>query len=270
MIFIVTKVPRTPEEWTKIADEFYSKWNFPNCVGALDGKHITIRCPKSSGSLNYNYKHTFSIVLLAMADADYRFTYIDVGCKGRISDGGVYNRSTLSQALESNCLNIPTSRCLPDSTEKTPFVILADDAFALKRYMMKPFNFRNQNLSERVFNYRLSRARRMVESTFGIMASRFRVLRTTIELSEKNVKLCVLAICALHNFLIDSDRSSYLQSDRVIRENENNQLIDDDSTSEVVNRMMQKPFVIHLQTILYHQQAKSVGSTIWHNTINSH
>lgn len=223
-------MPRTTEAWTEIADEFYTKWHFPNCIGALDGKHITMRCPRNTGSLNYNYKHTFSIVLLAMCDADYRFTYIDVGCKERISDGGVYNRSTLSQALESNSINIPPPRNLPNCLEQTPFVILADDAFALKRYMMKPFNFRNQNLSERIFNYRLSRARRMIESTFGIMAIRFRLLRTTIELSEKNVKFCVLAICALHNFLINSDRCSYVQSVREMRENENS-LIDEDNIS---------------------------------------
>lgn len=173
-----------------------------------------MRCPKNTGSLNFNYKHTFSIVLLAMADADYKFVYIDVGCIGRISDGGVYNRSTLHNALEHNSLKIPSARCLPGSNKKAPFVILADDAFALKTYLIKPFNFRNQDLHERVFNYRLSRARRMIESTFGLMASRFRLLRTTIELSEKNVKMCVLAICALHNFLMTNNSVEYLNTYR--------------------------------------------------------
>lgn len=202
-------MPNTNEEWLQIAEEFYNKWNFPNCIGALDGKHINIRCPINSGSLNFNYKHTFSVVLMAMADANYKFIFIDVGCKGRISDGGVFNRSSLSTALQSNSLGIPPPRPLPQTNIVTPFVILADDAFALKPYIMKPFNFRGQNRAEHVFNYRLSRGRRMVESTFGIMASRFRLFRTTIELSEKNVKLCILAICALHNWLmsIDPDHS---------------------------------------------------------------
>lgn len=201
-------MPSTTEEWSKIADDYWTKWNFPNCIGSLDGKHIAIRCPRNSGSLNFNYKHTFSVVLMALTDANYKFTYIDVGCKGRISDGGVYNRSSLHHAIENNQLNIPAPRCLPGSTVQTPFVILADDAFALKPYIMKPFNFRGQNHAEHVFNYRLSRGRRMVESTFGIMASRFRLLRTTIELSEENVKLCVLAICALHNWLMCIDENN--------------------------------------------------------------
>lgn len=161
---------------------------------------------------------------MALADANYKFVYIDVGCKGRISDGGVYNRSTLHIALEQNTLNIPNARCLPGSNTTAPFVILADDAFALKTYLIKPFNFRNQDLHERVFNYRLSRARRMVESAFGLMASRFRLLRTTIDISEQNVKICVLAICALHNFLMTKNSTEYLNS---YRKNGQSEIFDD-------------------------------------------
>lgn len=142
---------------------------------------------------------------MALADANYKFIYIDVGCKGRISDGGVFNRSSLHAAIENSALNIPSPRLLPCSNIEAPFVIVADDAFALKTYLMKPFSFRGQNRTEHIYNYRLSRARRMVESTFGLMAGRFRLLRTTIELSEENIKLCVLAICVLHNWLMTVD-----------------------------------------------------------------
>lgn len=195
-------MPNTTNEWYKISEEFNNKWNYPNCLGAMDGKHVSIRCPKNTGSLNFNYKHTFSIVLMALVDANYKFLFIDVGCKGRISDGGIFNRSSLNSALQNNSINIPPPRNLPNTNVPTPFVILADDAFALKSNIMKPYNFRGQNRAEHIFNYRLSRARRMVESTFGLLASRFRLLRTIIELNEKNVKSCVLATCALHNWLM--------------------------------------------------------------------
>ena len=48
------------DKWKSTADEFYERWNFPNCIGAIDGKHVMIQCPFNSGSLFYNYKSYFS------------------------------------------------------------------------------------------------------------------------------------------------------------------------------------------------------------------
>ncbi|CAH1966479.1 unnamed protein product [Acanthoscelides obtectus] len=89
------KVPCTEDDWKKIADEFRNKWNFPNATGAIDGKHIEIEAPPNAGSYYFNYKGRHSIVLLALADAECNFLYIDVGCNGRMSDGGIFKNSTL-------------------------------------------------------------------------------------------------------------------------------------------------------------------------------
>ena len=57
-------MPSIEEEWLKIAKAFEEKWNYPLCLGAIDGKHIAIKQPSGSGSLYFNYKHFFSIILL--------------------------------------------------------------------------------------------------------------------------------------------------------------------------------------------------------------
>ena len=93
------KCPNTAKEWLKIAETFTHRWQLPHCLGAVDGKHIKILHPPHSGSEFYNYKGFYSIVLMAIVDADYKFIFADVGCQGRISDGGVLRNTDLWKAL---------------------------------------------------------------------------------------------------------------------------------------------------------------------------
>ena len=86
-------MPKTEEEWKPVAAKTFDCWQFPNAVGAMDGKQISLFHPKCSGSEYCNYKGFFSLVILALVDYDYKFMFIDLGCQGRISDGGVYNNS---------------------------------------------------------------------------------------------------------------------------------------------------------------------------------
>ena len=76
---------------------------------------------------------------MGLVDANYKFLYIDVGCSGRISDGGVFRNCHLSKALEQYSLNIPSVGELLNDGRKLPYVILGDDAFPLKTYLMKPY-----------------------------------------------------------------------------------------------------------------------------------
>ena len=134
---------------------------------------------------------------------------MNVGAPGRDSDGGVFSNCALSSLLESRKLNIPDPKNLPNSALSLPYVILADDAFPLKEYIMKPYSARNLDIAQRVFNYRLSRARRIIENVFGILSSRFRVLRKRIEVLPSTAKKIVCAVCALHNFLMYKAREMY-------------------------------------------------------------
>ena len=129
----------TNEEWMSVAREFREKWQFPYAVGAIDGKHIVIIPPPNIGSNYYNYKHTNSTVSLAIAGPNYEYLFADVGTNGRMNDSGIWNKSNLRRAIKNREIGLPEPRALPYCLEKIPFVILGDDAFALKNYMMTPF-----------------------------------------------------------------------------------------------------------------------------------
>ncbi|KAK5648232.1 hypothetical protein RI129_003124 [Pyrocoelia pectoralis] len=142
-IYKVLKIEHlsTPDrkDWLVIAEEFETSWQFPNCIGALDGRHIKFRAPISAGSYYYNYKGDHFIVLLAMADAKYKIIYCNVGANGRTSDGGVFRESGLFKAMSSGYLLFPQNRPLSGRVLEVPYVIVVDDAFPLSSRIMKPF-----------------------------------------------------------------------------------------------------------------------------------
>lgn len=201
-------MPESQQEWLVVANEYDTLWNFPHCLGAIDGKHIILQAPINSGSQYYNYKNFFCIVLLALVDAKYNFLYVNVGSQGRISDGGVFNNCELKKKIDNNSLNIPEPSALPSRTQEVPYYFIGDEAFALSETMMKVYSgYRQKGSKERIYNYRLCRARRVVENVFGILSSVFRVLRKPLLLEPTNAVSIVTAITFLHNFLRKSDDS---------------------------------------------------------------
>ena len=132
----------------------------PTQITTIDGKHVVMQAPHNSGSEYFNYKKTHGIDILAVCNARYEFLLVDIGDSGRQSDGSVYNNSHLGNAIEHNLLNIPQPEKInPDSLKLYPFAFVADDAFGLKPHMMKPYPNQNIPIDQRIFNYRLSRAR---------------------------------------------------------------------------------------------------------------
>lgn len=194
------------KDWEKIADDFWKMWNFPNCLGALDGKHVEIFAPPNSGSQYFNYKKTFSINLLALVDANYKFIAVDVGSYGKNSDGGIFANSNLGKALEQNKLHVPKDKNLPGTQCPVPYVIVADEAFPLKTYLLRPYpgSIINGDLQKQVFNYRLSRARRVSENAFGNLVQKFRIFFRSIKSLPENVDNIILTTCILHNYIKDN------------------------------------------------------------------
>lgn len=202
----------TVRDFENVAAHYFKKWNFPNCLGSIDGKHIRVKCPAKSGSMFYNYKIFFSIVLMAVVDANYRFLMIDVGAYGKDSDAGVFSNSPIYQNIENGTLLLPKDQQLPNSEQIVPFVFIGDEAFPLRTYLLRPFPRRRlQNIEPAsYYNYRLSRARMSVECAFGICSAKFRILLKSIETNVENAVHIVKAICILHNTIIDMEKDLFL------------------------------------------------------------
>ncbi|XP_044161098.1 putative nuclease HARBI1 [Bufo gargarizans] len=197
------------EDWLRIAEGFFQSAQFPNCIGALDGKHIRVKKPPHSGSRFFNYKQYFSVVLMALVDSNYKFVIVDIGAYGSTSDSRIFSVSRMGERLRENQLALPEPRRLPGSAgPPAPFVIVADEGFALSHHLMRPFPRRDLDDRKRIFNYRLTRARRYVECAFGILSSKWRVFMSSIQMNPDNATLVIQACVVLHNFTRIHDASA--------------------------------------------------------------
>nr|CAH7767051.1 unnamed protein product [Callosobruchus chinensis] len=164
--------------WRGIASSFMTRTNFPHCVGAIDGKQVRVVKPVHSGSLFYNYKNYFSVVLLAVCDSNYKFLYIDVGSFGKESDSTVLN---FGKKLQEGKLNLPPPEKVSDNLIPLPYVFIGDEAFGISKNLMRAYPGSNLTVPKRIFNYRLCRARRYVECSFGILSNKWRIFHRPLK-----------------------------------------------------------------------------------------
>ncbi|KAM4023521.1 uncharacterized protein ACNLHF_028188 [Anomaloglossus baeobatrachus] len=198
--------PKNQADWLAIAYSFEKRWQFPNCGGAIDGKHVRIQQPHNSSSFFYNYKGFFSVILFAVVNANYEFIYVDVGINGRVSDGGALDYTEFGRRLNNDSLFLPSN---DQTIGHLNFNFIADEAFPLQKNLLRPYPHVILNVERRIFNYRLSRARRVVENAFGILSSRFLIFHTAINLKLDSIDRVILAYCVLHNLLRKLDVHQY-------------------------------------------------------------
>ncbi|XP_067648012.1 uncharacterized protein [Eurosta solidaginis] len=200
----------------------FNAMGYPQCIGAIgkqinnntenslnhnslsntDGCHIEIHPKKEEAADYYNYKGWYSVVLLALLDAKYRFMYIHCGSPGRCNDSSIFERSSLKRELQE-CALLDEMSWYHGRT-KIPVHIISDSAFRLSQYVMKPYPYNIENsAAQKLFNYRLSKCRRVVENAFGHYKARFRRIGKGIDNHIKNENVVISAACAFHNFLID-------------------------------------------------------------------
>lgn len=211
------------QKWEEIARHFFEKCNVPNCIGSVDGKHCRMKCPPNAGPLFHNYKQYHSIVLMAIADSKCCFTLIDVGAYGRNSDSAVFSNSNIGKSFFSGQLNIPQPTEIAGTNIKTPFYLIGDEAFPLKPNLMRPYPRKDLDYPRKVYNCRISRARRTVECAFGMLTQKFGVLKTSMETSVEVSQAVVKSICVLHNFVhYDDNLTLYSNTNDAIDDNHEN------------------------------------------------
>lgn len=179
-----------------------------------------------------------------MVDADYCFIYIDVGANGRASDSAIFRDSTLNIAIENKTLGLPEYG-----------VIIGDDAFPLRTNLMKPYSKIGLSAAEKIFNYRLSRARRVVENAFGILVWRFRIFSRPIDLAPETIDKVIWAACCLHNWLRKTDPGNYMPQQAVDGEDLNTGNITPGLWRENANNMQP---INHLRGNHYSRAAEEI------------
>ena len=134
---------------------------------------------------------------MAICDAQYCFTIVDIGNFGRDNDAQIFNGSEMCRAFISGDMNIPSPTVVKGFN--LPHVLVSDEIFGLKTWLMKPYPGKGLNEEKRIFNYRLSRAHRTIENSFGIFAARWRIFRQPTKANPATVDSIIKACIGLHN-----------------------------------------------------------------------
>ena len=179
-------------------------WQFPFSWCAVDSCHIPIKCPpggQESCKEYHNFKNFFSIVLMSMIDARYRFIWGSCGYPGNSHDSIILQSTSLWS-------DIKEGKVLPFFTQEEenihiPPLILGDSAFPFETFLMKPYTHAVLAKEQRYFNYSLSRARMIVEGAYGQLKGRWRLLLNKTEGNLLQTRTATLACMVLYNICLD-------------------------------------------------------------------
>lgn len=193
----------TAEKLKEISEKFDKRLNFPNCIGGVGFKSIRVMKPQFTSINKRDY-----FIVKAVVDCDYQFVYVDIGdpyCSDSNTAASFYESTFLKEIIKhSEAIHLPH-----DENSLVPYVFVADEGFGLYPNVMRPYCSKSLTVDKRVFNYRLNRARRCVDSAFAILSSKFKIfhrpLNVSLELASKIIHTC----CILHNFVKERDGSAF-------------------------------------------------------------
>lgn len=179
-----------------IMEGFLVRWNFPQCLGAVDGTHIPIKAPQDHHCDYFNRKHYHSIILQGICDSECRITDVFTGWPGRSHDARVFSRSTIGgRVLKSTLVAGQNSLYRTINGQVIGPFLVGDAAYPLCKQLMKDYTGANLTPEQGYFNYRLNRARIQIGRTFGLLKERWHCLLRPLECDLQNVVHHAIASC---------------------------------------------------------------------------
>jgi hypothetical protein len=190
--------PEAGDDWEVVRSNFHSKSEegiIRGCVGAIDGFFQPTKCPTVKDSIGNvrayfsGHYNRYGLNCQALCDSDLRFMFFGVMGPGNKSDQPAYEETGLVAIVE----NLPAG-----------LFIAADAAYIVTEHVLIPFTgSQRQDRVKDTFNFFLSQLRIRIENAFGLLTTKWRILRKPLECSLK-VNVNILEICALlHNYVID-------------------------------------------------------------------
>lgn len=227
-------LPAHEDDVKETISKFEEKLNFPHVVGAIDGTHVEIKAPLINPAIYFNRKQKYSIMTQAVADSRMLFTDVSTGWPGSIHDARGLRVSRVFREIENGTI-LTRPVAVINRTNVRP-LLLGDPAYPLRPWLMTPFPTGGAlTAAQQRFNYCLSKARVIIECTFGKLKSRWHCLLKQLEESTERVPQTIITCCILHNICIlmddqldeddddedddsdDDDGDGYLRADNAAR-----------------------------------------------------
>ncbi|XP_028788894.1 protein ALP1-like [Neltuma alba] len=187
---------KKPEPVPKDSNDDKWKW-FKHCLGALDGIHVKMRVPSLDKARYRNRKGEITTNVLGVCSQDGYFIYVLPGWEGSAADGRVL-RDAISRR---NGLRVPQGQYYS-----------VDAGYTNCEGFLAPYRGQRYHLSEwregryprnarEYFNMRHSSARNVIERCFGILKSRWAILRSLSFYPIRTYNRIIIACYLLHNLI---------------------------------------------------------------------
>ncbi|XP_042515297.1 protein ALP1-like [Macadamia integrifolia] len=175
---------------------------FKDCIGAIDGTHVSASVPLSKQIPYRGRKGDTTWNVMCACDLDMKFTFVYAGWEGSANDCRVFNEALNNPKFEFPHPP-PGKYYVVDSGYPSTTGFLTP--FKGQRYHLNDYRNRRPRTAVELFNNRHSSVRNVIERSFGSLKKRFPIL-SKMPCFSLNTQTCiVIAYCALHNFIREEE-----------------------------------------------------------------